>query len=270
MKKFYIVLLGILLITITGCFNTEKVANNSVNTKVVSVTDFTIGDFQDALEVASEKACSSVVAIVESGAIMSSLGSAVVVKRTAYYGGVVVPADASLIDEYEYYAITNYHVVDSESVRRIMRIYMGDNTDETGYQTSMVSLIDYDESLDLAILKFRTNIYLEPATIQDSKDLKKGQIVLAVGTPLGLQNYNTVTQGIISHPYRLNIEDNHYYIQHDASINSGNSGGGLFNIEGKLIGINSARAVKKNEDVDGISYAIPTSVIITKYSQYLS
>ena len=269
MKKFIIILIGVLLITLSGCFNTEKVANNSVNTKVVSVTDFTIGDFQDALEIASEKACSSVVAIVDSGTVMSSLGSAVVIKRTAYYEGVVVADDAPQISEYEYYAITNYHVVDSESIRRIMRIYMSDNTSETGYQTSLVTLVEFNESLDLAILKFRTNIYCTPATIQDSKDLKKGQIVLAVGTPLGLQNYNTVTMGIVSHPYRLNIEDNHYYIQHDAAINSGNSGGGLFNIEGKLVGINSARAVKKNEDVDGISYAIPTSVIITNYHQYL-
>ena len=67
MKKITYLILGLLLLITSGCFNTEKAANNSVNTKVVSVTDFTIGDFQDALEVASEKACSSVVAIVESG-----------------------------------------------------------------------------------------------------------------------------------------------------------------------------------------------------------
>ena len=268
MKKYIIIILGLLLIITTGCFNTEKAANNSVNTKVVSVTDFTIGDFQDALEIASEKACSSVVAIVDSGAVMSSLGSAVVIKRSALHNGVIVADDAPIIEEYEYLAITNYHVVDSESIRRIMRIYMSDNTSESGYQTSAVTLVEYNESADLAILKFRTNIYCVPATIQDSKDVKKGQIVLAVGTPLGLQNFNTVTMGIVSHPYRLNVEDNHYYIQHDAAINSGNSGGGLFNIEGKLIGINSARAVKKNEDVDGISYAIPTSVVLTLYGQY--
>lgn len=269
MKKVLLCILTFVIsLSLASCFNTEKAANNSVNTKVVSVEDFTIDDFEDALTIASEKACSSVVALVDAELISASLGSAVVLNRIAYNGSEIVSDDAPNITSYKYYAVTNYHVIDSV-VRTILRVYMADNTSETGYQSTNVEVVEFNSDMDLAIISFTTNIYIVPATIAPSKELKKGQIVLAVGTPLGLENFNTVTQGIISHPYRLNIKDNNYYIQHDAVINPGNSGGGLFNIEGKLIGINTSRVVDTKEYVYGISYAIPTDKIIDLYSSYI-
>ena len=270
MKKIKnIVMILLLLLLLTSCFGKEKAANNSVNTKIISVTDFTLNDFEDTLVIATEKACSSMVALVDSRVLTASLGSAVIINRIALNGNIEVADDSEVITGYKYYAITNYHVIKEKGVQSLIKVYLKDDTSEVGFQSSDVTVVEYDESLDMAILSFTSNVYLEIVKVKDSKDLKKGQFVIAVGTPLGLENFNTVTQGIIGHPYRKNVLDNNYYIQHDATINPGNSGGGLFNIEGKLIGINTSRLIDETQDVYGIGFAIPTSVIISKYGSYI-
>ena len=104
-----------------------------------------------------------------------------------------------------------------------------------------------------------------------NKLIKKGQIVIAVGTPMDLDFFNSISQGVISHPYRYTeVDEIHgYFIQHDATINPGNSGGGLFNLEGKLVGINTWKLNSDNEYVTGMGFAIPSSVIYTHYSEYI-
>ena len=94
---------------------------------------------------------------------------------------------------------------------------------------------------------------------------------MAIGTPMDLDFFNSVTYGIISHPYRYAEVDNvyGYYIQHDATINPGNSGGGLFNLEGKLIGINCWKLNSSDHFVAGMGFAIPSSVIYTHYGKYI-
>ena len=249
MKRIITFILVLVCFLLFGCEIKEKAANNSVNTKVVSVTDYTIESVQDALIIASEKATASVVAIVENNALTAALGSAVVFYREQV--GM----------QYHYFAFTNFHVVDTRSSRKILRVFLGNNTSDTGLQSTEVKLEITNEDYDLAVISFYSNVEIPVCSIGDSGHLKQGQLVLAVGTPISLDNFNSVTMGIVSHPYRKNYSDNHYYIQHDASINPGNSGGGLFNLEGKLIGINTSRAVKTGEDIDGIGYAIPTDTI---------
>ena len=113
-------------LTLTSCFsNTEKVTNNTINNKVINVSDYTINDVEDAIVVASEKAEQSCVAIRESNISTSSLGSAVVIKREAYSNGVKVDDNSENITEYVYYAVTNNHVVDG-AVNLIRYVYLSD------------------------------------------------------------------------------------------------------------------------------------------------
>ena len=271
MKKIICFLFIFLLtIFINGCFNnSNKVTNNSINNKVVSVEDYTIYDVEDAIMIASEKASSSVVAIMESSLSSQSLGSAVVCKRVPYANDEIVSEDAANITHYEYFAITNEHVVNGIMSFQY-RVFISDRISDPSYQTSNVTVIEKDEDLDLAIIKFKSSVYIEIATIKNSNGLKKGQIVIAIGTPMSIDYFNTITHGVISHPYRYTKFDDFggYYIQHDASINPGNSGGGLFNVEGKLIGINTWK-LEGDETVFGMGFAIPSSVIYTKYSKYI-
>ena len=272
MKKSFIVIITLLLmVSLSSCFsNTSKVTNNSINNKVINVEDYTINDVQDAIVTASEKAEASVVAIIENSLTSSSLGSAVVVKRTAYNGTDIVDDNSSNITHYEYYAITNEHVING-IVNFQYRVFLGDQIGNKDYQTTNITVIEKNSELDLAIIRFTSPVYIAYATVKNSTDLKKGQIVIAVGTPMDLDFFNSISQGVISHPYRYTqVDEIHgYFIQHDATINPGNSGGGLFNLEGKLVGINTWKLNGDNEYVTGMGFAIPSSVIYTHYSEYI-
>lgn len=271
-KIFLSIICLIMCFSLTSCFsNKEKVTNNTINNKVINVSDYTINDVEDAIVVASEKAEQSCVAIIESNLATSSLGSAVIIKRTAYSNGIIVNDDSNNITNYEYYAVTNNHVVDG-TININCRVYLSDKISNSDYQSTSVEIVDRDEKLDLALIKFTSAIYLPYATVKNSNDLKKGQIVLAIGTPMSIDFFNTVTYGIVSHPYRYAGTENdyNYYIQHDVAINPGNSGGGLFNLEGELIGINTWKLVDEEDVVIGMGFAIPSSVLYTKYKNYIT
>ena len=272
MKKSFIVFIALLLMLgLTSCFsNTSKVTNNSINNKVINVEDYTINDVEDAIVTASEKAEASVVAIIENGLTSSSLGSAVVVKRTAYNGTDIVDDASQNITHYEYYAITNEHVING-IINFQYRVFLGDQIGNKDYQTTNITVIEKNSELDLAVIRFTSPIYIDYATVKNSNDLKKGQIVLAVGTPMNLDFFNSISQGVISHPYRYTQIDEiyGYFIQHDATINPGNSGGGLFNLEGKLVGINTWKLNSDKEYVTGMGFAIPSSIIYTHYGKYI-
>ncbi len=272
MKKIVkIIIVVITLFLITSCFsNSTKVTNNSINNKVIHVEDYTISDLQGAIMTTSEKVEDAVVAITESSMTSQSLGSAVIIKRTAYNGNRLVEDNNSEITHYEYIALTNEHVIDG-LISLKYRVYLSDKVTNVNYSSTEVSVVEKDANLDLAIIKFTSTMYKEVVKVKNSNSLKKGQIVIAVGTPMSLEYYNSVTYGIISHPYRtVNIDGhNGTYIQHDASINPGNSGGGLFDLEGNLIGINTWKLADSEEVVVGIGFAIPSNIIYTKYAKYI-
>ena len=120
-----------------------------------------------------------------------------------------------------------------------------------------------DEDLDLAIIKINAN-NLNYLLLGDSDKIKLGQEVYAIGNPIGVEFQRTVTSGIISGLNRtIKIEDNNKQsymedlIQTDASINIGNSGGPLINLEGEVIGINTI----KIEAAEGIGFAVPINII---------
>ena len=107
-----------------------------------------------------------------------------------------------------------------------------------------------DESMDLAVIRFSTPSGKNISVVTIGNDIiTKGQNVLAVGCPIDLQFYNSLTVGVVE-----KYLPNNHLIQHQAPINHGNSGGGLFNSMGRLIGINVSKSAE--DDVDCIGFAI--------------
>ncbi len=149
------------------------------------------------------------------------------------------------------YVITNYHVVSDAS-----QIYI---TFADGETTVSATLHSKDEESDIAILEVAaTN--MQPVTLADSDSLYVGQTVVCIGNPLGTLG-GTVTDGIISALNRDVIVDNicMELLQTNAAVSPGNSGGGLFDMNGNLIGIINAKA--SDDDAEGIGFAIPINEV---------
>jgi serine protease Do len=154
-----------------------------------------------------------------------------------------------VIDAQKGYIVTNNHVVkDAQTVR----VTFQDDT------TMEAKIIGTDEKLDLAVLQVQTDKKLTDVKFGDSDHLRVGDWVVAIGNPFGLGG--TVTAGIISAQQR-NINAGPYddFIQTDASINRGNSGGPMFNLKGEVIGINTAIFSPSGGSV-GIGFAIPSNL----------
>lgn len=160
--------------------------------------------------------------------------------------GVIISEDG--------YIVTNNHVVDGAEK---LEVLFNDNS------TYDATIIGTDEASDLALIKVDAK-GLSPITFGDSEAVKIGEWVLAVGNPFGFNS--TVTAGIVSakarslgqnHKGNLSIES---FIQTDAALNPGNSGGALVNLKGELIGINSA-IYSNTGSYSGFSFAIPTTIV---------
>ena len=146
------------------------------------------------------------------------------------------------------YIITNHHVIaDAEQI--IVKL-----NDKRELEAK---LIGSDASSDIALLKIKVK-NLKPVKIGNSKKLKVGQWVLAIGSPFGFES--TVTAGIVSAIGRSLPNDNYVpFIQTDVAINPGNSGGPLFNLQGEVVGIN-AQIFSRSGGFMGLSFAIPMDV----------
>ncbi len=173
---------------------------------------------------------------------------------TATGSGIVMSSDG--------YIVTNAHVIyDTESEYKMgkaaaVSVVMGENHD-IEYEAEIVG---YDIQTDLAVLKIDAE-GLTPAEFGNSDDLKVGELVVAIGNPLGFELYGTTTCGIVSAKNReVELEDKTMtLIQTDAAINSGNSGGMLLNSYGQVIGINSMKMGSSygEASVEGLGFAIP-------------
>jgi serine protease Do len=154
------------------------------------------------------------------------------------------------------FIITNGHVVGEENK---VKVQLADKTEYTGV------IVGRDVDTDLAVVKIVSEKELPFVALGDSKKVEVGQWVVAVGNPFGLDR--TVTIGIVSGLGRENINLSRYenFIQTDASINPGNSGGPLFNIQGQVIGINTAII----NVAQGIGFAIPSNMVQTISQQLI-
>ena len=155
--------------------------------------------------------------------------------------GVIISSDG--------YVLTNNHVID-EADR--IRVLLADGRER------LATVIGSDAPTDLAVLKIDLD-NLTPAIFANPDAVRIGDIVLAIGNPYGIGQ--TVTQGIVSATGRHGLQINTYekYIQTDAAINTGNSGGALINAHGQLIGINSG-LYSKTGGSNGIGFAIPVDI----------
>ena len=164
--------------------------------------------------------------------------------RVGFGSGVILTEDG--------YIVTNHHVIDNADV---IDVTLNDNRSFKG------RLIGSDENTDLALIKIEVDEKLPALPVGNSDDLKIGEWVLAVGNPFNLTS--TVTAGIVSAKartlgvYNGGIES---FIQTDAAINQGNSGGALVNAKGELVGINSV-LTSPTGSYAGYGFAIPTSIM---------
>ena len=157
--------------------------------------------------------------------------------------GVIVTADG--------YILTNNHVIDGADV---VYVRTSDN------RKIDAKVIGSDPKTDIAVIKVNVT-GLKPIVIGDSDKLRVGEWVIAIGSPLGENLARTVTQGIVSAKGRANVglADYEDFIQTDAAINPGNSGGPLVNINGELVGVNTAIA-SRTGGFEGIGFAVPSNM----------
>ncbi|MEQ9330782.1 DegQ family serine endoprotease [Thalassobaculum sp.] len=154
------------------------------------------------------------------------------------------------------YVVTNNHVVEGATE---VKIKLGDQ------QEYAATVVGTDRETDLALLKVDAGKDLPAAVFGNSESLRVGDPVIAVGNPFGLGG--TVTSGIVSARGRA-IDDGPYvdFIQTDAAINRGNSGGPLFNMDGQVVGVNSA-ILSPNGGSVGVGFAIPSDTVRTVIAQ---
>ncbi|MBQ2862637.1 MAG: trypsin-like peptidase domain-containing protein, partial [Clostridia bacterium] len=173
------------------------------------------------------------------------------IQESAFYGQYVTSgAGSGVIINENGYIITNNHVVAGANT-----IYVR-TTDQKEYKASLVGT---DEESDIAVIKIDATS-LKAATLGDSSAIKLGEAVIAIGNPLGSLG-GTVTDGIISALDREVTIDGQEMrlLQTNAAVNPGNSGGGLFNMAGELIGVVNAKSSSSNSGatIEGLGFAIP-------------
>lgn len=235
--------------------------NNTASTRSNIVVDSTSAKSQNIYQAVAQKASPSVVGIVSETVQSSGFslgegfgglfgdfgeepenpGSPVIEKGTGT--GFVVDKRG--------YILTNSHVVSDGKANKVSVLF-SDGKSTKG------EVIWFDTNLDLAVVKVSKS-NLAPLELGDSDKISVGDIAIAIGNPLGTDLMTSVTQGIISglnRDVKTRSSNMSGLIQTDASINPGNSGGPLFNQEGQVIGVNTAKA-----NADNLGFSIPINIV---------
>ncbi len=167
--------------------------------------------------------------------------------------GQIESSGSGVIIDNTGYIVTNNHVV---STGGPLTVTLADGSEEKA------RVIGNDPRTDLALIKIAASGKITPAQFGDSEKLVVGEEVVAIGNPLGQRFARSVTAGIVSGLNRLLTSEEGYVfrlIQTDAAINPGNSGGALVNLQGQLIGINSAKI--SAEGFEGMGFSIPSNQV---------
>ena len=173
--------------------------------------------------------------------VRSAIGTGVIYKKeTTDTAGV-----------YRYTVLTNHHVIE-------------DNVEVKVYIQSIekdipATVLAESKDLDLAVVQFEYAIDVKAATLGDISTVKAGSFVVAIGHPTGYDYFNSSTFGIVSFVNRKLTGETSLFIQHDAAINSGNSGGPLFDMNGNVIGINTLKLA--SDDIDNMGFAISIQTV---------
>ena len=214
-----------------------------------------LADLNAELQALAAKVTPSVVQVlVTSFGAAASGGSAVLATQRGSGSGVIVDADG--------YIVTNAHVVQGarriEVVRSPRREGAGGSILRPAGRPLPARLVGIDRETDLALLKVEAT-GLVPLLFADPDELRQGQIVLAFGSPLGLDN--SVTMGVLSALARqLRPDDPMIYLQTDAPINPGSSGGPLVDVHGRLVGINTL-ILSQGGGNEGLGFAAPVHIV---------
>ena len=163
------------------------------------------------------------------------------------------------------YIITNNHVVDKAD-----RIFVKLASDPEGNQGRPATVIGVDKATDIAVLKIQTDSPLPTIKVGNSDGVQVGDWVMAIGEPFGLAK--TVTAGIISSKNRT-VEPGtqgefQHFLQTDAAINPGNSGGPLVDMDGHVIGVNTA-IYTQSAGNEGIGFAMPSNSVVEVYNELI-
>lgn len=265
-KIFVFIILGIILSAGVGAgsillifkYNpdlyTKTVTNINKSEKEVTVTDKGISDAVDKLYDATV-----IVKVGSSESNIQGWGSGVVYKTDDHYG----------------YILTNHHVVEDMNY---VQIVFSNKSEVEG------TIVGSDQYADIAVVKVPLKSVIAVAEIGSSDDLRVGDTVFAIGTPIQLTYSFTVTRGILSGKDRMvattsskngSIYDAWYMnlLQIDASINSGNSGGPLANSNGLVVGINNSKLSSNSynsSSIENIGFSIPIEVALNIAEQLIS
>ena len=253
-------------LVVAGCLITALCVNSywqNENARTVSMLTGKIEDLQRQIQSGTAAPGSSSSKPLSDGGAMtpaqlyaSSVDSVVAISTTveSYYYGQTMEGTASgsgFVLSADGYVVTNYHVVE-EATKILVTTYDG-----TEYEAQLVGS---DSSNDIAVLKVEAE-NLAPAELGSSAALSIGDMVVAIGNPLGTLSA-TQTVGYVSGIDREITTDNTIInmIQTDCAINPGNSGGPLFNMDGQVIGITTAKysgTTDSGASIEGIGFAIP-------------
>jgi len=177
-------------------------------------------------------------------------------KQSASGSGVIVDASG--------YIVTNAHVIEASRQIDVSVADMSDPTKKDAHKHYAAKVVGTDKETDLAVLKIEAD-HLPTLSFLDSDTLKQGQLVFALGSPLGLDN--TLTVGYVSATTRqLNSGQAVSYIQTDAPINPGNSGGPLLDMDGRVAGLNTMIYTQSGGS-EGIGFAIPANIVRHVYEE---
>jgi serine protease Do len=219
----------------------------------------------DSIEALSHRVNHAVVQVFSTGYALADeeqsgarTTAGLVTKQRSSGSGVVVSPDG--------YIITNNHVV--QNARRV-RVQLAFATPDSVLRKRgkllEAKVVGTDREADLAVLKVESDVPLPALRLADSDSLRQGQMVLAFGNPLGLEN--SVSLGVVSSVGRqIRPDDPMIYVQTDAPINPGNSGGPLLNAGGDVVGINTF-ILSQSGGSEGIGFAIPSSIVASVYEQ---
>ena len=211
--------------------------------------------FSAAIEEIARKSSAAVVQIsVRGRAPLDNSGverAGFITQQQATGSGVVVDPSG--------YIVTNAHVVKDARHIDVSVLEQGQPNQPATHKHFTATTVGLDRETDLAVLKIEAKDLPTLPFLQDSDALKQGQLVLALGSPLGLDN--SLTVGFVSAPRRyLDPDKPNIYIQTDAPINPGNSGGPLLDIAGRIAGINTM-IMSESGGSEGIGFAIPSNVV---------
>lgn len=261
------IFLIIIFFSISGCMNDETKIKNT-NYQTID----TIEELEDLVVTIIEKADQAVIGVTNYRQGLFGLlteqgvGSGVIYKAIAHMNDGSTKAieetrDAEDVKKYEYYAVTNRHVIEDADA---VYAYLGHHEAEVE-----ATLLSADDKVDLAVIKFEFYTYIQPLVFGDSDTVQRGAFAIAIGSPSGYDFFGSATFGTISHEQRYLADDinndgisewDAEYIQHDVTINPGNSGGPLLNLQGEIIGINTMKLV--DAQIEKMGFSIPSNVIV--------